>query len=139
MVDGYEDWEFWINILKSEKKAIYIPEASLFYRKKETSRMTEISLQKRYRMIAYIYKKHSELYEEYVNDFSKTINLNLAYSFYLSGVKYNLSNKERLSLFFKHHYEKTLKNYTFLQRKRILFRWYKKGKVGINLFKVLVS
>ena len=138
MVEGYEDWEFWINILKENKNAVCVPEATLFYRTKQVSRMKQINLKKRYNMIAYIYKKHQELYRHYVVDHSKNININLAYGFYLSGKRYGLKNQEDLTIFFQYHLNKTLRKFPYLKRKRILIDWYRRGKVGIQLKDILL-
>ena len=64
MTSGFEDWEFWINMLKNGGEALSIEECVLHYRIKPVSRSTEINsnLEKNYEMKAYIFQKHIELY-----------------------------------------------------------------------------
>ncbi|CAA9203642.1 Undecaprenyl-phosphate 4-deoxy-4-formamido-L-arabinose transferase [Flavobacterium bizetiae] len=57
---GFEDWEFWINMLKDGGQAIKIENCFLYYRIKENSRSTEIDKNqiKTQQMQEYILKKH---------------------------------------------------------------------------------
>lgn len=61
---GFEDWEFWINMLKKDGEALLLEQCILNYRIKSLSRSTEINsnLKKNYEMKAYIFQKHIELY-----------------------------------------------------------------------------
>lgn len=61
---GFEDWEFWINMLKKGGEALAIEECVLYYRIKPMSRSTEINsnFNKNYEMRAFIFQKHIELY-----------------------------------------------------------------------------
>lgn len=64
MKHGFEDWEFWINMLKRGGEAVLLEQCVLFYRIKPHSRSTEINsnLKKNDQMIDYIFQKHIELY-----------------------------------------------------------------------------
>lgn len=64
MKDGFEDWEFWINILKRGGETVLLEQCVLFYRIKLLSRSTEINsnLKKNNLMINYIFQKHIDLY-----------------------------------------------------------------------------
>lgn len=139
MVYGYEDWEFWINLLKNGGQAKLITDTILYYRQKEVSRMTKISLQKRYKMIAYIYHKHTHMYEDYLNNWSKPINLNLAYGFYLGAKLYMHSNLDEVKSFFEYHKNKRLQNLSFVERKKILINWHFKGKINTSLMDVILG
>lgn len=57
---GFEDWEFWINMLKNGGVATKLENCSLFYRIKKDSRSTEINNEpfKKQQMAEYILKKH---------------------------------------------------------------------------------
>lgn len=60
MTNGFEDWEFNINLLKKGGQAAVIPEALYNYRKREgttTSRANKV----KYQLIRYIYSKHQDL------------------------------------------------------------------------------
>lgn len=58
---GFEDWEFYIRILKDGGEAYVIPEILFNYRKTENSR-NAIANKNKYRIWEYIYIKHKELY-----------------------------------------------------------------------------
>ncbi|HEY0091600.1 MAG TPA: glycosyltransferase family A protein, partial [Flavobacterium sp.] len=142
MHEGLEDWEFWINLLKNGGQVRKVDTARFFYRVKEVSRMTKITRGKRYRLLAYIYSKHSELYENYVNDYSKPISIDFPYSFWLSAVTYFKDDHERirkLNKYFKFKLNSELKKTNFLQRKRLLFYWYRIGKLDFSLWDVITK
>jgi glycosyltransferase involved in cell wall biosynthesis len=65
MKEGLEDWEFWINMLKSGGRAIKNPAAIFYYRAKDVSRnntvLTDTSRQKRLK--EYVFNKHVSLYK----------------------------------------------------------------------------
>ncbi|HFK5507368.1 glycosyltransferase family 2 protein [Elizabethkingia anophelis] len=65
---GYEDWEFWISILKDGAKVYKIPQICFFYRKKEKSMLTELggNEEKRVETLKYIYKKHIDFIIDYM-------------------------------------------------------------------------
>lgn len=65
MVKGFEDWEFYIRLLKNGGKAEIIEEYLCNYRQRKISTSTK-ALEKRYVLLEYIYVKHKELY---FNDF----------------------------------------------------------------------
>jgi len=77
MIDGLEDWEFWIAILKSGGKAVKVSNATLYYRIKPNSRNNELTENKRKLsdMRKYIFDKHTsfiledpyKIYSEWVN------------------------------------------------------------------------
>ncbi len=60
MTKGFEDWEFYINLLKTGGVAEVIPEELYNYRKRDgttTSRANNV----KYQLIRYIYSKHSDV------------------------------------------------------------------------------
>ena len=69
MRNGFEDWEFFIRILKNGGKALVIQELLYNYRKRSDS-TTQIANGKKYELIKYIFLKHRELY---INNFESTI------------------------------------------------------------------
>jgi len=70
MRNGFEDWEFYIRILKNGGIAYVIPEVLFHYRKKHVSRTTYANKNK-YSLIEYVYLKHSALYKENFEIFAK--------------------------------------------------------------------
>lgn len=68
MLDGIEDWEFWINLLKDGGKAVRANDAVFYWRRKEESRTTKITTEKSVRLQRYIYFKHATLYERHFTD-----------------------------------------------------------------------
>ncbi|KVV15873.1 glycosyltransferase family 2 protein [Flavobacterium sp. TAB 87] len=66
MKDGYEDWEFWISILKQGGSIYIINEVLSHYRIKKTSRDQKALLNHDYELRKYIYAKHKEVYEEHI-------------------------------------------------------------------------
>ncbi|TQI71545.1 glycosyltransferase involved in cell wall biosynthesis [Gramella sp. Hel_I_59] len=61
---GFEDWEFWIQILKRGGHAKLLEQCTLFYRIKPVSRSTKINMDtiSKQSMQNYIFEKHIELY-----------------------------------------------------------------------------
>ncbi|MFN4762862.1 glycosyltransferase family 2 protein [Gillisia sp. Q332] len=68
MLKGYEDWEFYIRLLKSGGEAKVIPEVLFNYRNKKNSRNKKANLAK-YQLLEYIYIKHADVYKEHFNFF----------------------------------------------------------------------
>lgn len=68
MLKGYEDWEFYIRLLKTGGHAEVIPEVLFNYRNKQNSRNKKANLA-RYTITEYIYNKHAELYKEHFSLF----------------------------------------------------------------------
>ncbi len=62
---GIEDWEFWINLLKKNKKVIMLENITFYWRIKEKSRTKKIDKRRADKIKQYIYLKHHDLYEEY--------------------------------------------------------------------------
>ncbi|AUC77992.1 glycosyltransferase family 2 protein [Nonlabens sp. MB-3u-79] len=60
--NGYEDWEFWISILKNNGKMHIIPEVLFYYRIKNTSRDQVAVAQFDVELRKAIYRKHQDLY-----------------------------------------------------------------------------
>lgn len=72
MVNGYEDWEFYIRLLKGGGKAQVIPEVLFNYRNTPNSRNKKANF-KRYELEKYIYLKHAELYRRHFEKFIPSI------------------------------------------------------------------
>lgn len=63
MRNGFEDWEFYIRLMKEGGYAFVIPELLFNYRIKENSTTTRANKNKT-TLLQYIYFKHKELYQE---------------------------------------------------------------------------
>lgn len=68
MKNGFEDWEFYIRILKNGGYSAIIPEPLFKYRQKAESTSTKANKIK-YDLLQYIYIKHKNLYTLYFEDF----------------------------------------------------------------------
>lgn len=63
-MQGFEDWEFLIRLLYKDKKVVYDPTISLYYRQLEKSISTDSN--KNYiKKFKYIYEKHKEKYQQF--------------------------------------------------------------------------
>lgn len=67
MQDGYEDWEFWIAILKQGGTVHIIKEVLSHYRIKKVSRDQKALKNHDFELRQYIYLKHKEVYQEYLD------------------------------------------------------------------------
>ena len=65
MVEGFEDWDFWIKLLADDKKVIKIHELLFYYRIKDNSRNSLLDHEKQLRLRTQIYNNHLELYNRY--------------------------------------------------------------------------
>jgi len=70
MVNGYEDWEFWLAIAKNNWKFEIIKEVLFNYRRKVESRDTKARNDYDLELKKYIYIKHKDLY---IKNYDKTI------------------------------------------------------------------
>jgi len=68
MIYGYEDWEFWVNILNSTSKVVYDSSIIFFYRIRENSMFSKMAIDQILLMRQYVYKKHAEKYNPYFID-----------------------------------------------------------------------
>lgn len=64
MKTGFEDWEFWISVLKNGGRFKIVPEYLFYYRKAKQSMLTDTLKYHQEDIRAYIFKKHSEVYLE---------------------------------------------------------------------------
>lgn len=67
MKEGYEDWEFYIRLLKIGGRAYVIKEPLFNYRQKKNSMRKDANAIK-YELWKYIYLKHSELYKKHYHN-----------------------------------------------------------------------
>jgi glycosyltransferase involved in cell wall biosynthesis len=63
MKEGFEDWEFWIKMLKDGGEVFKIPESLFYYRIRENSRNSALDKEKQLRLRQQIYHHHKEVYD----------------------------------------------------------------------------
>ncbi len=78
MVVGYEDWDFWLSLLKNDSDVVRIPEVLFFYRIRKSSRNNSLDEEKVRLLRRQIYENHTVLYHS-VLDMSE-----LVYYYYLT-------------------------------------------------------
>ena len=61
MVEGFEDWDFWIKYLANDKKVIKINEPLFYYRIKKNSRNSVLDREKQLRLRTQMYNNHKGL------------------------------------------------------------------------------
>lgn len=86
MLDGIEDWEFWINLLKENHTVIMLNDITFYHRVKDSSRTTELAKgEKEAKMKRYVFCKHAVLYEDYFIDplkiYEKYMQLHQSYTY----------------------------------------------------------
>lgn len=67
MVEGLEDWDFWLSFLQKGDKVVKLNDFHFFYRIKDISRSTMIDHDKNERLLLQIFKNHIPLFLEYFN------------------------------------------------------------------------
>ncbi len=68
MINGFEDWEFWISMTKQGDYVHMIEEFLFNYRQKSISMSKESKKNHREKNLAYIYKKHCDIYANHFTD-----------------------------------------------------------------------
>ena len=64
MIYGLEDWEFWIHLLKHGGTVHRIDKICFFYRVKQVSMITQLSHEKKEKMLRYVNIKHADFFVE---------------------------------------------------------------------------
>lgn len=65
MVHGYEDWDFWLSLLKKDDVVYRIDEVLFHYRVKEESMITELEKRHTEKSLIQICKNHPDVYSPY--------------------------------------------------------------------------
>ncbi len=63
MKEGFEDWDFWISMLKRGGNVYKIPEVLFYYRIRQASRNSSLDHEKQLRLRQQIYENHRALYD----------------------------------------------------------------------------
>jgi glycosyltransferase involved in cell wall biosynthesis len=64
MKEGFEDWDFWIKLLKEGGEVFKIPECLFYYRIRENSRNSVLDNEKQLRLRKQIYLHHKDIYDK---------------------------------------------------------------------------
>ncbi|MGY6557825.1 MAG: glycosyltransferase family A protein [Nitritalea sp.] len=85
MRQGWEDWEFWINLLKGGGQVLCLEHVGFFYRIQSASRRKRFSKEQKKKTIAYLNAKHKRFFQRHLRgplrqqrSLSKFINLFLS-------------------------------------------------------------
>ena len=74
MIDGWEDYDFWLSIIELGREVYQIPQVLFFYRRKLVSRSEAIDNQKSVNLYRLLFKNHDQLYRDNIDIiFAKTI------------------------------------------------------------------
>lgn len=72
---GYEDWEFWIRLLKGKQNEVHrINSIQFYYRIKKQSMLKSINLEKENIVRSYIYNKNMETYNQKFGNYISLLN-----------------------------------------------------------------
>lgn len=71
MIYGWEDWEFWIAILKNGGNVKRIEEICFYYRIKEVSMLKSIDIEKADYLLDYMSVKHADFFVNYFGSFKR--------------------------------------------------------------------
>lgn len=71
MIYGWEDWEFWIALLKSGGNVKQLDYIGFYYRVKDISMVKELNLQKRELLLQYMTLKHTDFYVSQLGSYKK--------------------------------------------------------------------
>lgn len=64
---GLEDWDFWLHLLADDPIVVKLQDFHFFYRVKDVSMLTEITIEKNERLLKEIFKNNMELYLKHFN------------------------------------------------------------------------
>ena len=67
LIWGWEDWEFWINLLKHGGKVVKLPQVGFYYRIRKGSRRKSTNKEAKRLTIDLLNKKHPEFFEHYLH------------------------------------------------------------------------
>jgi glycosyltransferase involved in cell wall biosynthesis len=94
MKKGFEDWEFWISILKRNWTYKVVEEFLFYYRKSKKSMLVDTLQNHRISNMEYVFNKHQEIYKD---KFENT----MKYMFYLLNLFQSKNNKLEASKEYK--------------------------------------
>lgn len=88
MKDGFEDWDFWISVLKNGGNVTCAKQAVFYYRLQNKSRNNLISLEKEKKLRYQMWDNHKELFSEHFVDPAKCFE----YLKYANSIEYKIGS-----------------------------------------------
>lgn len=67
MIYGWEDYDFWLSLLRREDRVVKLDKVHFFYRTKDISMRTLINEEKEHFLRLQIFRNHMDIYLEYIN------------------------------------------------------------------------
>lgn len=93
MVNGLEDWEFWISVLKTGGTVLRLDYFGFKYRTKKNSMAVDITVQQRNLSLVYVTAKHLDFIRE---SYSLLLEKNKKLEFNLEAIENRFNNKKKL-------------------------------------------
>ncbi|RXG13768.1 glycosyltransferase involved in cell wall biosynthesis [Leeuwenhoekiella aestuarii] len=99
LIYGWEDWDFWIGLLKGGGKVFQIKEALFYYRKKANSMLNAMTKEQVEYSLNYLSIKHADFFVKHYGSFKHLEET----MFYLKDRQFKLFNSKKfvLDLFFR--------------------------------------
>lgn len=92
MKKGYEDWDFWLQLLNTDDKVIRINSFEFYYRIKEKSMLMSINDELSKDLRNYIFMKHIKNYLFYWDPILDKRNLTTFFNMYSNSIDYRFGN-----------------------------------------------
>lgn len=105
VLGGLEDWDFWLTLLEPHSKVVKLEGYHFFYRVKEVSMLTEITIEKNEKLLKEIFQNHLSTYMQFFNPIRDHIEAD----YYKKRTSYFHDSKEYKLGFAVFHPIKTLK------------------------------
>lgn len=77
MKEGFEDWDFWISLLKAGGEVVRLEKVCFFYRIHKESRNNQLKTESFSRLRKQIYENHKDVYQQYYFDPSESFEYEL--------------------------------------------------------------
>lgn len=125
MVDGWEDYDFWLSIIELGREVYQIPKILFFYRRKLISRTETIDSQKLLELHTYVFRNHAQLYEKNIDIiFARAIDFKEQVKQEKEKIKYLEKQKKSLKKALKRSQEriKAMESSKFWQLRNLWFR-----------------
>lgn len=104
MVYGWEDWDFWLSLIRLQRKVYRIPKVYFHYRLRETSMVRSIDEEKDFFMRLHICMNHRDLFRQIANI---EVHVKIAELFFDTG--------------FGFHHHQSMKSVVFADQREISF------------------
>lgn len=97
MVEGYEDWDFWLSLLSESDIVYQIPELCFYYRVKDVSRDALLTPKIRLSLLNVIQNNHKEVYSKFlpqlINQMSSDVDVKYSLNWEINYLKEELDKR----------------------------------------------